>query len=75
MLAVDAFSSDAVPMHLLTREALAVYGRAVQRDGIVLFHVSNRYLDLKPVVADIAGVGRLDERDDAISADRRGGGC
>ncbi|MGZ8360695.1 MAG: fused MFS/spermidine synthase [Allosphingosinicella sp.] len=57
ILAVDAFSSDSVPMHLLTREALAVYGRAVQRDGIVLFHVSNRYLDLKPVVADIAARG------------------
>ena len=57
LLAVDAFSSDAVPMHLLTREALAVYGRAVQRDGIVLFHVSNRYLDLKPVIADLAERG------------------
>lgn len=57
VLAVDAFSSDAVPMHLLTREALGVYGRAVQRDGIVLFHVSNRYLDLKPVVADLARRG------------------
>lgn len=54
VLAVDAFSSDAVPMHLLTREALRVYGQAVQRDGIVLFHISNRYLDLKPVVADLA---------------------
>lgn len=54
VLAVDAFSSDAVPMHLLTREALQVYGRAVQRDGLVLFHISNRYLDLNPVVADIA---------------------
>ncbi|MGQ0661203.1 fused MFS/spermidine synthase [Sphingosinicella sp.] len=57
VLAVDAFTSDAVPMHLLTREALAEYGRAVQRDGIVLFHISNRYLDLKPVVADIAATG------------------
>ena len=47
-------------MHLLTREALAVYGRAVQRDGIVLFHISNRYLDLRPVVADIAAARRLD---------------
>ena len=54
MLAVDAFSSDAVPMHLLTREALAVYGRAVARDGIVLFHISNRDLDLEPVVAHLA---------------------
>ena len=57
VLAVDAFSSDAVPMHLLTREALAVYGNAVHRDGIVLFHISNRYLDLEPVVADIAARG------------------
>jgi hypothetical protein len=57
ILAVDAFSSDAVPMHLLTREALAVYGNAVQRDGIVLFHISNRYLDLKPVIADLAESG------------------
>jgi SAM-dependent methyltransferase len=57
ILAVDAFSSDAVPMHLLTREALAVYGRAVQPDGIVMFHVSNRYLDLKPVIADLAESG------------------
>ena len=54
ILAVDAFSSDAVPMHLLTREALRVYGRAVQPNGIVLFHISNRYLDLQPVVADLA---------------------
>ncbi|HYN45577.1 MAG TPA: fused MFS/spermidine synthase, partial [Allosphingosinicella sp.] len=57
ILAVDAFSSDAVPMHLLTREALRVYGRAVQANGIVLFHISNRYLDLKPVVADLAARG------------------
>ena len=57
IIALDAFSSDAVPMHLLTREALADYGRVVQRDGIVLFHISNRYLDLKPVIADIAARG------------------
>jgi SAM-dependent methyltransferase len=57
ILAVDAFSSDSVPMHLLTREALAVYGNAVQPGGIVLFHISNRYLDLRPVVADIAARG------------------
>jgi hypothetical protein len=44
-------------MHLVTREALAVYGRTVQRDGIVLFHISNRYLNLRPVVADIAARG------------------
>jgi hypothetical protein len=57
ILAVDAFQSDAVPMHLLTREALAVYGRALHPDGIVLFHISNRYLDLEPVIADLARSG------------------
>ncbi len=57
LLAVDAFSSDAVPTHLLTHEALGVYGRAVQPDGIILFHISNRYLDLKPVIADLAAKG------------------
>lgn len=57
MLAVDAFSSDSVPMHLLTREALRVYGNALHRDGIVLFHISNRYLNLEPVVADLAASG------------------
>ena len=51
MIAVDAFSSDAVPMHLMTREALAVYGRALQPKGMLLMHISNRYLDLEPVLA------------------------
>ena len=51
LLAVDAFSSDAIPMHLLTREAMQVYGRSVQEDGLILFHISNRYHDLAPVLA------------------------
>jgi hypothetical protein len=54
LLAIDAFSSDAVPMHLLTREALAVYGRALSKDGLLLIHISNRYLDLEPVLAEAA---------------------
>ena len=54
VLAVDAFSSDAIPVHLITREALAVYLKHVKLDGIVAFHVSNRFLDLIPVVARIA---------------------
>ena len=54
VLAVDAFSSDAIPVHLITREALAIYLRHVQPDGIVAFHVSNRFLDLIPVVARLA---------------------
>jgi len=54
LLAVDAFSSDAIPVHLITREALGVYLRHVKPDGIVAFHVSNRFLDLVPVVARLA---------------------
>jgi hypothetical protein len=54
LLAVDAFSSDAIPVHLITREALGVYLRHMKRDGIVAFHVSNRFLNLVPVVAQLA---------------------
>jgi len=50
-LAMDAFSSDAVPMHLLTREAFRLYARHLKADGVLAVHISNRYLDLKPVVA------------------------
>jgi spermidine synthase len=54
VLAVDAFSSDAIPVHLITAEALALYLRHVKPDGIVAFHVSNRFLELVPVVARLA---------------------
>ena len=54
MLAVDAFSSDAIPVHLITREALQTYLRHMKPDGIVAFHVSNRFLELIPVVARLA---------------------
>ena len=51
VLVVDAFSSDAVPMHLLTRDALDTYARRLKPDGILLMHVSNRFLELEPVLA------------------------
>ncbi|MBV9192318.1 MAG: fused MFS/spermidine synthase, partial [Betaproteobacteria bacterium] len=54
VLAVDAFSSDAIPVHLITREALQTYERHMKPDGIVAFHLSNRFLDLIPVVARLA---------------------
>ncbi len=57
MLALDAFSSDAIPMHLMTREAFAVYGRALKPDGMLLVHISNRYIDLEPMVALLAKDG------------------
>ncbi len=59
VLAVDAFSSDAIPVHLITREALGVYLRHVKEDGVVAFHVSNRFLDLIPVVARVAKENRV----------------
>jgi MFS family permease len=54
VIVVDAFSGDAIPVHLLTREALALYRRHLQPDGVLVFHVSNQYINLEPVVAGIA---------------------
>ena len=51
VLAVDAFSSDAIPIHLLTREAVELYFHHLKPEGILALHVSNRYLDLIPVCA------------------------
>ena len=50
VLAIDAFSSDAIPVHLLTREAFALYFRHLKPEGVLAVHVSNRYLELAPVV-------------------------
>ncbi len=71
VLAIDAFSSDSIPVHLITLEALAVYEKHMQPDGIVAFHVSNRYLELKPVVEKIATARGLHVAwiKDAIDAD------
>lgn len=54
LLALDAFSSDAVPMHLMTAEAFAAYGRVLAPEGLLLVHISNRFLALGPVVAAAA---------------------
>ena len=55
VLVVDAFSGDAIPLHLLTREAMDVYRRAAEaRGGVIAFHVSNSYLDLTPEIAEVA---------------------
>lgn len=53
VLSLDAFSGDAIPVHLLTREAFATYARVTKPDGVIAFHLSNRYLDLPPVVGQI----------------------
>lgn len=54
VLVLDAFSSDAIPVHLLTREAFALYARHLRADGALLFHITNRHLDLEPVVKGLA---------------------
>jgi len=57
LLALDAFSSDSVPMHLMTREAFASYARVLAPNGLLLVHISNRFLDLEPVVSSAAVAG------------------
>ncbi|MGH7955797.1 MAG: spermidine synthase, partial [Opitutaceae bacterium] len=59
-LIMDAFSSDAVPVHLLTKEAFEIYQRHLKPDGAILVNISNRYLDLRPVVENAARVFDFD---------------
>ena len=54
MMVVDAFSSDAIPVHLITKEAIAMYFKHLRKDGILCVHTSNRYVDLPLVVAAVA---------------------
>ena len=54
VLVVDAFSSDSIPAHLLTLQAMQVYLRHMKPDGVIAFHLTNRFLDLPPVVRRIA---------------------
>jgi hypothetical protein len=54
LLILDAFSSDAIPVHLLTREALQIYLSKLSADGVLAFHISNRHLDLRPVLGALA---------------------
>ena len=73
LIVVDAFSSDAVPVHLLTREALQLYLEMLTPRGLLALHLSNRYLDLERVaanLADDAGLeGRLLQHDDAAETE------
>ncbi len=59
VLAVDAFSSDSIPVHLITKEAIEIYARQIKPDGIIAVHISNRFLDLKPVLANIGAATGL----------------
>jgi len=54
LLAVDAFSGDSIPMHLVTREAMATYVRHLKPDGVIVFQATNRFVDIAPVVERLA---------------------
>jgi hypothetical protein len=54
VMVFDAFSSDAIPLHLMTREALEMYLHKLSAHGVLVFHISNRYLDLSPILAGLA---------------------
>lgn len=75
LLAVDAFSADSVPAHLLTVQAMDIYLRHMKPGGVIAFHVSNRYLHLDAVVAKLAQVRGLhtaliDDDPEAVDAER-----
>lgn len=73
VLAVDAFSSDAIPIHLLTREAFRLYFRHLKPDGVLAVHISNKYLNLAPVVAEEAAfLGKPAIEVSSAGDDRRG---
>lgn len=72
VLVVDAFTGDAIPLHLLTREAMDVYRRQLAPGGVIAFHVSNSYLDLTPeiaLLADSAGMQARVVTNDAVPAE------
>jgi len=77
ILVLDAFSSDSVPIHLLTREALAIYLRRLGIHGVLAFHISNVYLDLEPVLSALTGdaglVGLVCEDTNTSSAETEDG--
>lgn len=59
LIVIDAFSSDAIPIHLMTREAVEIYKRKLAPRGILVMHISNRHLELASVVAGIAAVNGM----------------
>lgn len=77
LIALDAYSGDAPPVHLLTREALALYLEKLAAAGLLAFNISNRHLDLEPVLADLALDARLAalvRHDAVVSAEDRARG-
>jgi hypothetical protein len=70
LIVIDAFSSDSIPMHLITRESLALYLDKLAPHGLLAYHVSNLYLDLRPVLANLAldaDLASLEQHDQDVS--------
>jgi len=59
LIIVDAYSGDAIPVHLATREAMAIYKSKLAKDGVIMMHISNRYLELKSVAVGIAAASGM----------------
>ncbi|MBB5345006.1 fused MFS/spermidine synthase [Tunturibacter empetritectus] len=76
VIAIDAFSGDAIPLHLLTIEAIALYKKHLAPNGILAFHVSNQYLNLAPEIAQLARAANMKAKliesqpDDSLGAYR-----
>jgi len=73
VLVVDAFSGDAIPVHLLTREAMELYRRQLAPGGIVAFHVSNRHVNLGPPIGLLADAAGMEAKVFATFADDKNG--
>jgi hypothetical protein len=73
----DAFSSDAIPVHLITREALVLYLSRLAPRGVLAFHISNRHLDLGPVLGNLArdqGLAAVFQNEDSLTSDETANG-
>ncbi|UCG98293.1 MAG: fused MFS/spermidine synthase, partial [Burkholderiales bacterium] len=73
VLGIDAFSGDSIPMHLITREAMALYVRHLAPDGVIVFQATNRYVDLPPVIQRLAAEQGMQARLVPDWPDRRDG--
>lgn len=76
LIVVDAFTSDAIPIHLITREAVELYVSKLKPRGVIAFHISSRYFDLRPVLSKIAEELKLaarvrDDGDDNVTDEQR----
>jgi spermidine synthase len=79
VLFMDAYSSDAIPVHLITQQAMSLYRDRIKSDGYIVFHVSNRFFDLKPILANLAqatnmvGVSQVHELSDLDASSGKAG--